>query len=88
MLDGQHAVRMGAPDLKEGDRIRQMVEWEVKRHSKTTESGKTNYSMVLCLNRVGDMEECDSEKESEDESNDEGGVNPALAFIEERARGE
>lgn len=89
-LSGAHAEMMGAEDLKEGDRIRQTIEWVVKRHTATTENGKTRYSMCLALDKASDCEECESpesEKKGGDDDDDGGRAapSPAMAYIQGRA---
>lgn len=93
-LSGPQAEMMGAEDLKEGDLIEQMVQWRVKRHSKTTENGKTNFSMTLCLEKASDCKECKDDADSNDEGTesdtdeDDSGENdsPAMAYITGRAK--
>ena len=88
-VDGQHAVMMGAPDLKKGDRVRQTVEWVVDEHTKREENGKPpQYSMRLKCAKASDCEECDPEEEGEQDGVDNGDGaddSPAMAYISGRA---
>jgi hypothetical protein len=82
-VSGEHARMLGAAGLKKGDRVRQVVEWEVKDHVKRDENGKpTDYSMTLCMDKASDCEACGEEEESE-----EGDEKPSagLAYITGRA---
>lgn len=84
-LSGPAAEMMGAEDLKEGDLIEQTVRWRVKRHSKTTENGETNYSMTLCLEEASDCKECgDTSDTEEDGPSDK--ASSAMRYIEGRAK--
>ncbi len=84
-LSGPAAEMMGAEDLKEGDLIEQTVQWRVKRHSKTTENGETNYSMTLCLEKASDCKECaDSGDAAGEDDADE--PSDAMRYIEGRAK--
>ncbi len=88
-LSGPAAEMMGAADLKEGDLIEQTVRWRVKRHSKTTEKGKTDYSMTLCLEKASDCEDCGSDATDTADEGDEGdssGASSAMNYIEGRAK--
>lgn len=82
-LHGVHAEMMGAEDLKEGDVVEQRVRWRVKRHSKTTEGGKTNYTMGLCLERASDCEECEDGDKKADGVDDGDGAddNPGMSYV-------
>lgn len=87
-LSGPHAEMMGAEDLKEGDVVEQRVRWRVKRHSATTESGKTRYAMTLSLDRASDCEECETPAKKEGGAIDDGSGaddSPAMAYIQGRA---
>lgn len=90
-LHGPHAEMMGAEDLKEGDRIEQTVRWRVKRHSKTTENGKTDYRMTLCLENASDCKDCgEKEKKEKGDEDDGDGADdsPAMAYITGRGKSE
>lgn len=88
-LHGPHAEKMGAEDLQEGDEVEQRVRWRVKRHAKTTENGKTEYRMTLCLVKGSDCEECGSEKKAKTDADDGDGAddndNPGIAYLAGRA---
>jgi hypothetical protein len=64
-VSGKQAELMGAEDLQEGECVIVPVKLRVKRHSKTVENGKTRYSMCLCVEAMGDMEECEDESDSD-----------------------
>lgn len=91
-LHGDHAEMMGAEDLKEGDVVRQPVQWRVKRHSKTTEGGKTKYAMTLCLEKAGDCTDCGSKGKDDDadetaaDEGDGADDSPAMAYIRGNAK--
>lgn len=71
-VSGKMAEIMGAPDLKAGDAVKVGVVMRVKKHSKTVENRKTNYSMDLCLEEMDDeMEQVDSEEEDAAEGDNE-----------------
>lgn len=55
-VSGKLAEKMGAADLTEGESVEVPVVLKIKRHAKTTEGGKTEYSMTLCIVKMGDME--------------------------------
>lgn len=94
MLSGAHAEMMGAADLKEGDVVNQPVRWRVKRHTVTTEGGKTDYRMTLCLEKAGDCVEAQDDKSDEGPRSKNGNDGPgngthdksAMLFIEGRAK--
>jgi hypothetical protein len=90
-VDGKLAEKMGAVDLEDGDRFRQTVEFEVKRHSKTETNGKTSYSMTLCITKGSEHEAVDESDEDEeaDDSDDSGEkeeASPAINYIERFSR--
>lgn len=70
-VSGKQAVLMGAEDLSEGECVLVPVKLRVKRHTKTTENGKTNYSMCLCIEEMGEMEECDDDSADDAEYPDD-----------------
>lgn len=61
MVSGKMAEKMGAADLNEGDCVKTCVVLCVKRHTKTTTDGKTEYSMTLCVKEMDDLEPADSD---------------------------
>ncbi len=65
-VSGKLAEKMGAPDLAEGDVVEVPVILRVTRHSKTTTNGKTDYSMTLCIVKMGDMTATDLEDADDD----------------------
>lgn len=79
-VSGAHAEMLGAEDLKEGDVIEQTVRWRVKRHSATTENGKTDYRMTLCMEKASDCVECEKEKGDDDEDGDSREKRPSAAL--------
>lgn len=86
-LSGALAENMGAANLKDGDRIRMMVDMEVKRLTKTEEGGETSYTMTLCIKKASDPEKSegdDDESEEEDDDTDDA-PSPAMSYIESRA---
>lgn len=81
-VSGKLAEKMGAADLKEGDVVEVPVVLKVKRHSKTEEGGDTEYSMTLCVEKMGNMTEV--EKDIDDElENEELPTTNALRSLEE-----
>lgn len=85
-LSGPAAEMMGAEDLKDGDLIEQIVQWRVKRHSKTTENGETNYSMTLCLEKASDCKECGEAADPKAKDDGDGESSDAMRYIEGRAK--
>lgn len=90
-LSGPQAEMMGAEDLKEGDLVEQTMQWRVKRHSKTEEGGKTDYSMTLCLEKASDCKECDGDTEDAGDAADaseeaDSEPSPAMAYIQGKAK--
>lgn len=89
-LSGPQAEMMGAEDLKEGDLVEQTVQWRVKRHSKTEEGGKTDYSMTLCLEKASDCKECDDTEDAGDAADaseeQDSEPSPAMAYIQGKAK--
>lgn len=87
-LSGPQAELMGAEEMKEGDVVKQMVQWRVKRHSKTEEGGKTDYSMTLCLEKASDCVECDAAdgKKGKGDEADDDGDSPAMSYIQGQAK--
>jgi hypothetical protein len=88
-LHGPHAEMMGAEDLKEGDVVEQTVRFRVKRHSKTTENGKTDYRMTLCIEKASDCKDCgEKEEKAEGDEDDGDGADdsPAMAYITGRGK--
>lgn len=80
-LSGEHAIMMGAEDLKTGDRVRQCVEWVVRDHVKREVDGKpASYEMTLCIDKAGDQEEVEASKKDEDEG-ESSSDSPAMAYI-------
>lgn len=68
-VSGKLAERMGAADLDDGDVVQVPVVLKVKRLSKTTTDGKTDYSLTLCVLKMGDMEEA-PDQDDDDEGGD------------------
>ena len=84
-VSGVHAEKMGAADLKTGDRVRQTVVWRVKDHTMRQENGKkAEYSMTLCMERGSDHEEAEGDEKPEGEKHAKG-ESPAMRYIQQRA---
>lgn len=89
-VSGKHALMLGADKLEDGDTVKIVGEYEVKRHRLTSENGEDRYEMTLCLKKA-DVEKGEA---SEDESDDSGDTededeseSPALSYLHKMAGG-
>lgn len=53
-VDGKLAEKMGAAELKAGDKVKTCVVLRVKDMTKTDNNGKVRYSMTFCLEQMDD----------------------------------
>lgn len=90
-VSGPHAIMLGAEDLKQGDRVRQTVEWVVTSLLKREENGKDpTYELTLSLDKASDLEECGKEKSDDDDDDgadweNENEPNAAMDYLTSRA---
>lgn len=79
-VSGKLAEKMGAADLKQGDVVEVPIVIRIKSHSKNVSDGKTDYSMTICVEKMGDMVEVEKDVD-DDLENEELPTTSAIAAL-------